>query len=180
MNIFKHKTNELIETKQIQADPAKILRSYLDALSIETRQRFGPHAYDNASIESFYKEKNNAGYVLFRTHENKVIAYATIHKGFLLHDSARLSAYGLVLSQDTDYTYAPSVADAWQGKGHGKQLFDHILEKIRPEGAKRIILWGGVQNENERAVRYYEKLGFQTLGYFEYHGWNRDMVYTLG
>lgn len=169
----------IIETIKIQADHTKILRSYLGALSIETRQRFGPHAFDPASIESFYKDKNNEGYILTPDNENTVISYATLRKGFLLHNHARLSSYGITLNQETDYTYAPSVADAWQGRGVGKQMFNDIITQIRSQGAKRVFLWGGVQNENQRAVRYYERLGFQTLGYFEYNGWNRDMVYPV-
>ena len=28
-------------------------------------------------------------------------------------------------------------------------------------GKKRLILWGGVKRNNKRAIRFYEKIGFQ-------------------
>ncbi len=108
-----------------------------------------------------------------------MIAYAIIRHGYLEHDSPRLSAYGLQLNHQTDGSFAPSVADNWQGKGLGKELFDFILPELSARGINRIILWGGVQRNNERAVRYYQKLGFQSLGHFEYHGMNTDMAYCL-
>ncbi|MFH9836413.1 hypothetical protein ACH4NC_34765 [Streptomyces sp. NPDC017201] len=41
--------------------------------------------------------------------------------------------------------------------GHG----DHRLL-----ARTRIILWGGVRADNPRAIRYYEKNGFQRVGRF--------------
>ena len=43
--------------------------------------------------------------------------------------------------------------------------------------AARFILWGGVQSNNERALRLYHKFGFRTLGYFDYNGLNTDMIH---
>lgn len=108
-----------------------------------------------------------------------MIAYAIIRVGYLEHDNPRLSSYGLQLNHQTDSTFAPSVADDWQGKGLGKELFAFILPELSARGINRIILWGGVQSNNERAVRYYQKLGFQSLGHFEYHGMNTDMAYQF-
>ncbi|MEU2180061.1 GNAT family N-acetyltransferase [Streptomyces thermolilacinus] len=33
-------------------------------------------------------------------------------------------------------------------------------------GRNRIILWGGVLADNQRAIRFYEKQGFRTVGSF--------------
>jgi RimJ/RimL family protein N-acetyltransferase len=41
-----------------------------------------------------------------------------------------------------------------------------MVEIARLFGQGRIILWGGVHAENLRAIKYYEKLGFERVGSF--------------
>ncbi|CAL9335949.1 hypothetical protein SUDANB176_00165 [Streptomyces sp. enrichment culture] len=48
----------------------------------------------------------------------------------------------------------------------GTQVFPLIADVARRFGKKRIILWGGVPTDNPRAIRYYEKQGFRTVGSF--------------
>ncbi len=55
-------------------------------------------------------------------------------------------------------------------------MFDFMLGKLKAMGFRRIIPWGGVQSNNIVAVKYYQKLGFSTLGNFEYQGVNLDMI----
>jgi len=71
------------------------------------------------------------------------------------------------------------VADDWQGKGIGQQLLQHVLREMKTLGRRRAILWGGVQSDNQRAVNLYLRNGFRTLGEFEYHGLNSDMILDL-
>ncbi len=153
------------------------LETYLCNLGHNTRSYFGPHAFDTASLSRFYEDPMNRAYIA--TNENRIVAYAILRQGFLQHDAPRLFSYGLQLNQDTDVSFAPSVADDWQGRGLGKEVFYYILNDLSKGNVTRLILWGGVQTANQRAIRYYQQLGFRTLGYFEYHGWNADMVYEL-
>lgn len=155
------------------------LAQYLEGLSDTTRRRFGPHAYDLDSLKRFYSDTSITGFLAQEEPVNRLLAYAVIKRGILEHDRLRLETYGLQLRSDGDCTYAPSVADAWQGKGIGTRLFAAIVSVLRSENRKRIILWGGVQAANEAAIRYYQKLGFQTLGQFEYQGQNLDMALNL-
>jgi ribosomal protein S18 acetylase RimI-like enzyme len=90
-----------------------------------------------------------------------------------------LQSYGINPDSNTDCTFAPSVADEWQGIGIGNALFQFILTEIKELGIKRIILWGGVQADNDRAKNYYNKNGFKTLGQFEYNGLNYDMILNI-
>lgn len=153
------------------------LVTYLLALGKETRSFFGPHAFDKTSLTQFYQDPKNTAYIA--TEENRIIAYAILRQGFLQHDAPRLSSYGVDLNPDTDASFAPSVADEWQGRGLGRSLFTYIINDLSNSKVTRLILWGGVRSANQRAVHYYQQLGFRTLGYFEYHGWNADMVYQI-
>ena len=153
------------------------LESYLQQLSPETRQRFGPHRFDLSSIiEQYINPGSYLGFIARDEDSGAIIAYSILKKGFLEHERERLQSYGLATDHHNDYTFAPSVSDAWQGKGVGQYVFRHICNELSLMGAQRIILWGGVQCSNERAVHYYLKNGFRVLGMFEYNGRNYDMI----
>lgn len=154
------------------------LEHFLHSLSPESKGRFGPHGYDFDSIRSFYLDSKNTGILGF-SEERELIAYAILRSGFLDHDRQRIEGYGLSLNMDMDSTFAPAIADLWQGRGIGNELFNFVENLAKGKGIYRMILWGGVQSSNDRAVNYYKKLGFRPVGSFEYHGWNQDMIYQI-
>ena len=174
------KNNIRLILRQLQSSDFTQLLQYLNNLSTETRSRFGPHAFTMEAIEAVYNSGENfTGYIAIEENSGNMIAYAIVKKGFLQHDRERLQHYGMQLSNETDCTFAPSVADDWQGHGVGQQLFNCILADISARGITRIILWGGVQSSNQKAVQYYQKNGFTVLGTFEYNGQNSDMACTI-
>lgn len=174
------KKNKQIELRRVGEADAGIITEYLSQLSTETRKRFGPHPYDIDSVNAFYKKMVHLGFIAMDIESNKIVGYAVIKMGYLEHDFTRLENYGLGLDQLTDCCFAPSVADNWQNQGVGNALFDFVLEQVLFIGFSRIILWGGVQASNENAIQYYKKLGFETLGSFEYQGLNYDMILNIG
>jgi diamine N-acetyltransferase len=178
--IIQIKNNRLIELRKLDSEDFSSLSYYLSQLSPETVKWFGPHGFDMASIVELYK---NSGiyfaYLAIDTEKSEIIAYSIIKRGYLEHDSFRLQSYGLTLNANTDCTFAPSVADAWQSLGVGNSMFRFILSDLKSAHFKRIILWGGVQADNCRAVNYYKKNGFLELGEFEYTGRNYDMILDI-
>jgi diamine N-acetyltransferase len=170
-----------IVLRKLHEGDAQSLFNYLNGLSGLTRGRFGPHSFDWQTVNEICSGNKNdcLCYVATENLSGKIIAYSVLKKGFLQHDAPRLSSYGLMLDENTDCTFAPSVADEWQSAGLGSKMMEYIMEDVRQQGFKRIILWGGVQQSNEKAVNYYMKFGFQLLGYFEYNGMNADMVKTI-
>lgn len=179
MIIFSKKNHPVILSKLI-ADDFDELAIYLQNLSIETKKRFGPHPFDLLAIKDFYESTNqNTGYIARDAETQAIIAYSIVKSGYLEHDSFRLQSYSLHLSHETDCTFAPSVADAWQSQRIGESLFLYILKSLQSSGIKRIILWGGVQSDNEKAVHFYKKHGFRILGGFEYNGLNYDMIMEI-
>jgi ribosomal protein S18 acetylase RimI-like enzyme len=157
------------------------LYTYLNGLSIITRSRFAPHTFDLVTIREFYLPDNqNTGFIIENVLTNEIVGYAIIKNGYVPNDRLRLENYELPLYAETDCTFAPSVADEWQSKGLGNLLFEYIKEELQKQGMKRMILWGGVQALNEKAVRFYQKHGFKRVGSFENYGIdNIDMVLEL-
>lgn len=54
------------------------------------------------------------------------------------------------------------VDSRWQGKGLAPHLMDTCVSEARDAGCD--FLWLGVWKENARAIRFYEKQGFQIAG----------------
>lgn len=156
------------------------LLEYLDGLSRETVSRFSPHPFTRSEITRLHQITD--GYRLFIAtlpSNGRVIAYTIVKLGWLGHDAHRLQQYGL-LPETGDCTIAPSVADDWQGKGLGSLMFDFTMDQLRAENpVSRIILWGGVQADNSKAIGFYKKKGFRTLGQFMHYGENIDMMLVL-
>lgn len=155
------------------------LAQYLQGLSALTRSRFAPHAADEAGIRAFYEgPQPHTGYVA-RLPGGQLAGYFVVRRSYLPHDAARWHAYGYPLHPVTDFTLAPSVADAWQGKGLAGPMLQWVEAQCQLLGARRLLLWGGVQAANAAAVRFYEKHGFVHAGSFEHHGTNHDMYKHL-
>ena len=177
---FYSKKNHPLILHQLNDHDLDRLTTYLHHLSDETKKRFSPHPYDKSSIIKFYSWPNdNAGFVAMDPKQTEIIAYAIIKYGYLQDDKQRLESYGLEPDKMKCGTYAPSVADAWQGLGIGKAMLGYILNWLKAAGIEYIILWGGVQTNNENAINFYTKAGFKTLGSFEHFGTNYDMMLTI-
>lgn len=166
--------------RRLDSGDLEKLLDFLHHLSADTQKRFGPHSFDRQSVIDFYDNPQKHWAVVAEDLESgAIVAYFVIKTGYLEHDSARLMSYGLTLDAQTDCTFAPAVADDWQSLGLGNRLWGFSLTELKRRGLRRVILWGGVQSDNERAVNFYRKNGFRWLGRFEYNGWNDDMILTI-
>lgn len=176
---IKAKNGRHVVLRKLNSADFDSLFGYLEKLSIETKKRFGPHQFDKQSIVEFYQNKNHLGYIAQDAVTLNIVAYSIIKTGYLEHDNFRLQSYGWILDNKTDFTFAPSVTDLWQSCGIGNALFQFILSDLKPLKVKNIILWGGVQADNNKAVNFYKKNGFHILGEFQYNGHNYDMALQI-
>jgi diamine N-acetyltransferase len=178
--MIETKNHKQLLLRKMLAEDVDGLVYYFGHLSNDTKKRFSPHAFGkNAIMDLFSTPESYAGYIAIDMDTSAIAAYSIIKMGWLDHDRLRLQSYGLIPGNKTDCTFAPSVADAWQGCGVGNSLFNFILSDLKLMGCKRIILWGGVQTGNNNAVNFYKKNGFITLSYFEYNGLNADMILNI-
>lgn len=169
-----------ITCRQWLASDLSNLLSYLLHLNEETKTRFGPHPFTKEALEQVYHHPDYTGFILVENNSTFIIGYAIVKMGYLEHDLPRLHSYHLQPNHSTDATFAPSLADDWQGKGIGKILWDYTKQHLLQHQKQRVILWGGVQADNIVAVNYYNKIGFLTIGSYEYNGKNNlDMVCTI-
>ena len=177
--------NIQIEGHNIMMVPFQIqdkenLLKYFNRLSQESKKRYGPHPFTMEAIADIYEDdKNYRMFVAKSSDDNEIIAYTVVKLGWVDFDSERLLSYRLFLDSK-DATIAPSVADHWQGKGLGSKFFKYVIDYLKIElKIKRLILWGGVQSDNEKAARLYKRFNFRHLGDFEHNGMNMDMLLEM-
>lgn len=112
--------------------------------------------------------------------ESVVVGYFILELGVRAGDGERFGLHGIPLTADQTCTFAPSVGDAFQGRGLGSALMPLVLETARQLSRRRVILMGGVRADNPRARHFYAKFGFRPVGDFEAGGVdNCDMVLEL-
>ncbi len=175
------KTGVTCTVRRLAEADETALVAYLNVLSAESRSRFGPHSFDPETVRQICRNETDdvLRYLAFSP-ENTVVAYLLVKKGTLPEDRRRYENAGWVLDEKNTCTFAPSVADAWQSSGLGNAMFGVVLEDLRPYPFRQMLLWGGVQATNERAIRYYTRQGFELVGRFWHDGKdNLDMVKTL-
>ena len=157
------------------------LADYLHQVSDEVKNRFGPHHFNKEAILEFYSwPHENIGFVAEDVANESIIGYSIIKCGYLPQDKERWEGYGFDLDSMKCCTFAPSVTDNWQGIGIGKQLLQYILQELSVAGIQQVLLWGGVQSDNAKAIKFYKSFGFETAGSFDHFGSNYDMILHVG
>ena len=165
----------------LQESDKEALYDYLQNLSPESRSRFGPHPFDQQTIDKICEQpdKNIQRYIAL-DESNIIVAYMLIQQGMIEADQQRYAERNQFVDYDTTVTYAPSVADAWQSSGLGTAMVDIIENELKNRGIRHIVLWGGVQATNLKAVNFYKKKGYRYIASF----WldnkdNHDMIKEL-
>lgn len=144
------------------------LAAFFEELSAETRRLSTSDGYDLRAAREpcdAIARYDKLGLVLEEVPSGRVVGL--LEFSLDLHPSgiARYRRAGIHLTA-TDCRFGPTLADDYQGRGVGTRVFPLIADVARRFGKKRIILWGGVLTDNPRAIRYYEKQGFRTVGSF--------------
>jgi ribosomal protein S18 acetylase RimI-like enzyme len=156
------------------------LLAYLLALSDTTRKRFGPHAFNRETLQQLFTIPSAyLGLLARESGKSAVIGYCLVKNGLPDHDLPRLMSSGFNPAPGHDFSFAPSVADEWQGTGLGSLMLHFLVRHFSKIQPARFILWGGVQADNAAAVHFYRKNGFRELGTFNHNGLNYDMYLNL-
>jgi len=170
----------MIHCRRVNREDANALARYLRQLSPQTKCYFAPHPFDMDTLASICKESYDGLQAFICLKDEVIVGYAVIKKGYSEGELYRFPGYAINMNPETDYLLAPSVADDFQSQGIGSIMLAFIETELEKISAEKMVLWGGVQLRNERAVRYYTKNGFKVLGEFHHEGLdNLDMVKYL-
>jgi len=162
------RNNKTATIRQLNHQDKEALYNYLQQLSAESRSRFGPHSFDRTTINSIIDQPdtNIHRYVAIDDLTGDIVAYMLIKQGMIEFDFPRYAARNLFFDDATTVTFGPSVVDSWQSTGLGSAMASFIEADLSHRRIKTIILWGGVQATNTKAVNFYKKLGYQFIASF--------------
>lgn len=168
--------------RYIASDDANSLFTFLQSLSAASRSRFGPHPYDYNAAKDVCEGINPGlrAFVAIDPPTGSIVAYMLILDGLLPEDDQRYQQRGIILPPHRSATYAPSVADDWQSMGLASAMYPVIEQVLKANGKNYIVLWGGVQATNQKAIGFYEQQGFVPVGSFYLNEMNNnDMMKEL-
>ncbi len=174
--------DQSINIRQFKSSDILPLYAYLQNLSQETRSRFGPHPFDWEYVKAIAPEKKEVTkrFIAISADTQEVVAYLLIQIGLVKEDLERYKRRGQLIKPESSASFAPSVTDQWQGTGLGIVLTKYVETISFDLGVRELVLWGGVQATNEKALRFYEKLGYRPMGKFYSEGKeNIDMKKSL-
>ncbi len=175
-------SGEKLLIRLMEKEDTAQLALYLTHLSDKTKQFFAPHPFDPVTLQQIGQSLDHQRVlriIAVESRHNRIVAYTLVLWGVLPNDARRFETHGVSLSPQTDCTLAPSVADAYQSQGLGSLLMTKVMAAARAMRKSRIVLWGGVQAGNEKAVSFYEKFGFTRVGTFNRHGNNYNMLLAI-
>jgi GNAT superfamily N-acetyltransferase len=171
-NTFQLASGAQVTVRLLLRSDSAALGAYFLGLSEETRRRFGPHPLDQATADDLcatisIAEALRLVAVVPGPAPQEIIAYFILLLDVTEDERARYTPSGIALDSQTDCTVAPSVADCYQSSGLGSRCFEHLIELARRLGRQRMLLLGGTQASNQRAIHFYAKHRFRTIGSFE-------------
>jgi len=170
-------SGEKIIIRKLENNDGWKLSEYYANLTEDSRKRYAPHSFDLETTTQICNENNSSYFRLIAENEErtKIIAYTVVKQGFVEYDVPRYQKYNWNFESHHNFTYAPSVADEYHSKGLGSKMLQEVFSFIEKYEKSCLILWGGVQSTNIKAVNFYLKHGFQKIGEFEHNGNNFDM-----
>ncbi|MFF9645936.1 GNAT family N-acetyltransferase [Kitasatospora aureofaciens] len=163
-----HGVPDIIFRPLTHADTGR-LAGFLETLSSESRRFSTFDGYDVATAQELcdaIARYDKLRLALEEAPSSRIVGLLEFSLDLTPEDIARYQDAGIHLAKTTDCRFGPTLADDYQGRGVGTLVSPLITEVARLLGRTRIILWGGVRADNPRAIRYYEKNGFQPVGFF--------------
>jgi len=136
---------ETLVARRLLAGDGPKLQAFNAGLSERSRGFFLPHAYDDATVARMIERAERGTdltYIVAAGEE--AVAYF-----FLWEYADPIPILGI------------GIADAWQGRGMGKQLMRILIDDARQAGRDGIDLT--TMQHNDRAFALYQKMGFRYI-----------------
>lgn len=160
-----------------------IFAVFFDSLSDETKMRFSPHPMDKTYAHSlciYHLISDTAKrYVLLNESEKDIIGYFIIDYQVSIHEFTRYLKQNIILESGKDILFAPCLSDKYQNKGIASHVMILLIEILKKENIRSLILLGGTRSTNTAAIKFYKKHGFKYFGGYQTDVFNCDMRLVL-
>ena len=159
---------------------------FLTGLSQQTQRYFAPHGLEWQHGQQLVAELDPSQTLRLLLldksgDEEIVLGYLILQMGLAPHEQERFNRYGIEYDPALCVSLAPVIAEGWQSQGLGAPLLKQGLHLCRELGRQAVVLMGGMQDANRRAVHFYLRHGFHRLDSFEWPQGvlNDDMIRWL-
>lgn len=127
-------------------------RTFVDAFEKDNNpddfKNYVDNAFSTGEIRKELLDKNSQFYTVY--HDDKLVAYFK-----LCEFEAQAEAYG----NDAIELSRIYVLQEFQGHALGSQILNKIIDIAKSK--KKALLWLGVWQQNAKAIRFYERHGFE-------------------
>lgn len=149
-----------LSMRYLRPDDELLLSTFFKNLSRKTKKWYNPHPLTSAEAKHLCNKNGGMQKEIIVVNNDEIIGYCVLHFGFRYWDKHR---YQDQFDEDNRVCLvAPCVADKYQHMGVGSAMMNHVANVVSLADRDVIILWGGVVKSNQRAINFYEKLGFKT------------------
>lgn len=179
---LKSESGQEFILREVSACDSEPLGQYFESLSAETRKRYGPHPFTKEFAVELCTRKHDSAirYVLTLAENKRFVGYFILEFRMSEELLNRYREQGIDLSDGKNPLFAPSIADDYQNTGLASLAMPDLIKSAKNLGAKSLVLMGGTQATNKRAIAFYEKFGFKHVCEFETKVLNYDMWLVLG
>ncbi|MEO1258817.1 MAG: GNAT family N-acetyltransferase [Bacteroidota bacterium] len=126
---------------------------------LNTKENFDKYMAENLTEACVKKELANTDSTFYFYYlENKLAGYTK------LNENKAQTETGLENAIEVERFY---LYKAFQGKGLGRKMMEHVFQIARKKNRSRI--WLGVWEKNKSAIKFYEKLGFAEFGSHDFY-----------
>ncbi len=181
MEISESNAEKFLFRKLENTDTA-MLADYFICLSAATKARFGPHHLTSEFAYYLCSKTDDTAdrFVILPEGRNLIVGYFIIEFEMSPHEKSRYLSQGIELEKGLDVLFAPSIADDFQNCGLASLVMPEIIEHCKQKGVRSLVLMGGTQATNDRAIAFYEKFGFRKYGGYHTEVFNHDMRMKTG
>jgi ribosomal protein S18 acetylase RimI-like enzyme len=138
-----------LAARRLNRADAPALVDFHAALGADSRRKFTPHAYDEATLEKILRRSEEGDDYTLAVFDGRILAAYF----FLWNLRKPVPLLGI------------GMRDEYQHRGLGKQLMAHLIETARETGRDGVELTTMLDNHNAFAL--YEKCGFRYYGNVE-------------
>lgn len=166
---FEHPSFGDLTLRLLTHRDAEVFGRYLDALDPVANRMFGPHPLTRAAAAEICAalDYTKALRQLVITSAGEAVSYIILLPLVSADSVRRYKEYGIELTNETDCSFAPSVADACKGRGLGGAATPLVMDLAVTLGFRRMVLSGGTRASNKPGIGLYRKVGFRQVGEFD-------------
>lgn len=165
--------------RHLAAHDTPALFDFFESLSPASKRRFQPHPLTLDAARGLCEAASSSTLRLVVLAQSQIVAYFILEPQVSRYEVGRYLDQGIELEAGKDWMFAPAVTDQLQNEGIASEAMPHLLALARAAGARSLVLMGGTQATNARAIAFYEKFSFKRHGGYQTEVFNHDMRFVL-